>query len=235
MPAHAVCPTLSTMCSELLSGRPRAGSGADDVRYVRLLAADPVLRSIARVQGRPDPFAWFVAGGAGATNFAAMVLHIGSQQISTRAALAVFDRIQDAAGGRIDPARVDGLGPDRLRCLGLSRAKAAAIVGLARMHLDGTLDLDGLDDLDDARVVHALTAARGVGLWTAQMFLIHQLRRPDVLPAGDLGIRRAVQRCWSRPALPPIEEVRQRGERWSPDRTYAAALLWASLRGGPDH
>jgi 3-methyladenine DNA glycosylase/8-oxoguanine DNA glycosylase len=147
----------------------------------------------------------------------------------------VFDRIQDAAGGRIDPARVDGLGPDRLRSLGLSRAKAAAIVGLARMHLDGTLVLDGLDDLDDAQVVHALTAARGVGLWTAQMFLIHQLRRPDVLPAGDLGIRRAVQRCWSRPALPSIEEVRQRGERWSPDRTYAAALLWASLRGGPDH
>jgi 3-methyladenine DNA glycosylase/8-oxoguanine DNA glycosylase len=163
MPAHVVCPTLSTMCSELLSGRPRPESGFDDDRYVRLLAVDPVLRSIARVQGRPDPFAWFVAGGAGATNFAAMVLHIGSQQISTRAALAVFDRIQDAAGGRT------------------------------------------------------------------------QLRRPDVLPAGDLGIRRAVQRCWSRPALPPIEEVRQMGERWSPDRTYAAALLWASLRGGPDH
>ncbi len=163
MPAHVVCPTLSTMCSELLSGRPRAESGFDDDRYVRLLAVDPVLRSIARVQGRPDPFAWFVAGGAGATNFAAMVLHIGSQQISTRAALAGFDRSQDAAGGR------------------------------------------------------------------------NQLRRPDVLPAGDLGIRRAVQRCWSRPALPPIEEVRQMGERWSPDRTYAAALLWASLRGGPDH
>ena len=84
---------MSTMCSELLSGRPRAESGVDDDRYVRLLAVDPVLRSIARV---------------------------------------------------------DGLGPDRLRSLGLSRANAAAIVGLARTHLDGTLDLDGLDDLDDA-------------------------------------------------------------------------------------
>src|SRR3954451_11308555 len=177
MPAHVVCPTLSTMCSELLSGRPRAESGVDDDRYVRLLAVDPVLRSISRV---------------------------------------------------------DGLGPDRLRSLGLSRAKAAAIVGLARMHLDGTLDLDGLDDLDDAQVVHALTAARGVGLWTAQMFLIHQLRRSDVLPAGDLGIRQAVRAAWALPALPRIEEVRQRGERWSPYRTYAAALLWASLRSGPD-
>jgi 3-methyladenine DNA glycosylase/8-oxoguanine DNA glycosylase len=97
MPAHVVCPTLSTMCSELLSGRPRAEGRFDDDRYVRLLAVDPV------------------------------------------------------------------------------------------------------------------------GLWTAQMFLIHQLRRSDVLPAGDLGIRRAVQRCWS------------------PDRTYAAALPWASLRAGPGH
>lgn len=235
MPAHVMCPTLSTMCSELLPGRSRAGSRLDDDRYERLLAVDPVLRSIARVRGRPDPFAWFVAGGAGATNFAAMVLHIGSQQISTEAALVVFGRIRDAAGGQIDPARVDGLGPDRLRSLGLSRAKAIAIIGLARMHLDGTLDLDGLDDLDDVQVVQALTAARGVGLWTAQMFLIHQLRRPDVLPAGDLGIRQAVRNCWSWPALPRIEEVRQLGERWSPFRTYAAALLWASLQGGPDH
>jgi DNA-3-methyladenine glycosylase II len=201
--------------------------------YPCLSAVDPVLGSIARTRGRPDPFVWF-AGGTGLTNFAAMVLHIGSQQISTAAALAVFGRVRDAAGGRIDPASVDALGPDRLRSLGLSSAKAAAIAGLARMHRDGTLDTDALDDLDDAAVVRALTAARGVGLWTAQMFLIHQLRRPDVLPAGDLGIRQAVRGAWALPALPRIEEVRQRGERWSPYRTYAAALLWASLRSGPD-
>jgi DNA-3-methyladenine glycosylase II len=223
------------MCSELLSDRSCAGGRLDDDGYERLLAVDPVLRSIALVAGRPDPFVWFPAGGAGLTNFAAMVLHIGSQQISTKAALAVFGRVQEAAGGRIDPSRVDGLGPDRLRSLGLSRAKAVAIAGLARMHLDRTLDLDGLDDLDDEQAIRALTAARGVGLWTAQMFLIHQLRRPDVLPAGDLGIRQAVRRGWSWPALPRIEDVRQMGERWSPYRTYAAALLWASLRGGPDH
>jgi 3-methyladenine DNA glycosylase/8-oxoguanine DNA glycosylase len=203
--------------------------------YDRLLAADPLLRSIARTRGRPDPFVWAAAGGADLTNFAAMVLHVAGQQISTRAALAVFGRVRDAAGGRLDPAHVDALGPDRLRDLGLSHAKAVAVAGLARMHLDGTLDTDALDDLDDAAVIRVLTAARGVGLWTAQMFLIHQLRRPDVLPAGDLGIRQAVQRCWSEPALPRVEEVQQRGQRWSPDRTYAAALLWASLRDGPAH
>jgi DNA-3-methyladenine glycosylase II len=202
--------------------------------YERLLAVDPVLSSIARVHGCPDPFVWFAGGGADLTNFAAMVLHIGSQQISTAAALAVFGRVWDAAGGWIDPASVAALGPDRLRNLGLSSAKAVAIAGLARMHLDGTLDTDALDAIDDAAVVEALTAARGVGLWTAQMFLIHQLRRPDVLPAGDLGIRQAVRTAWALPAVPRIEEVRERGERWSPYRTYAAALLWASLRSGPD-
>ena len=202
--------------------------------YERLLAVDPVLSSIARVDGRPDLFVWFAGGGADLTNFAAMVLHIGSQQISTAAALAVFRRVWEAAGGRIDPASVAALGPDPLRGLGLSSAKAVAIAGLARMHLDGTLDTDALDGLDDATVVETLTAARGVGLWTAQMFLIHQLRRPDVLPAGDLGIRQAVRTAWALPALPRIEEVRERGERWSPYRTYAAALLWASLRSGPD-
>jgi DNA-3-methyladenine glycosylase II len=216
------------------SGRSRTGGRPQDGPYEHLLSADPVLCAIARVHGHPDPFVWFAGGGADLTNFAAMVLHIGSQQISTAAALAVFGRVRDAAGGRIDPASVDALGPDRLRSLGLSSAKAAAITGLARMHRDGTLDTDALDDLDDAAVVRALTAARGIGLWTAQMFLIHQLRRPDVLPAGDLGIRQAVRAAWALPALPRIDEVRQRGERWSPYRTYAAALLWASLRSGPD-
>jgi DNA-3-methyladenine glycosylase II len=221
--------TLQGVSSDLLPGCYPPDDRVDGDPYERLLAVDPVLRSIAAVVGRPDPFDWFAAGGTDLTNFAAMVLHIGSQQISTRAALAVFGRVWDAAGGRIDPRSIDGLGPGRLRALGLSGAKAVAIAGLARMHVDGTLDTDRLDGLEDDQVIRALTAARGVGLWTAQMFLIHQLRRPDVLPAGDLGIRQAVRRAWSWPALPRIEQVRQLGERWSPDRSYAAALLWASL------
>ncbi len=126
-----------------------------------------------------------------------------------------------------------GLGPDRLRELGLSHAKATAIDGLAQRHRAGTLDTDDLDGLSDEQVVAALTATNGIGLWTAQMFLIHQLRRPDVLPAGDLGIRQAVERAWTLPELPTISEVREIGERWSPQRTYAAALLWTSLRPVP--
>ena len=98
------------------------------------------------------------------------------------------------------------------------------------MHLAGVLDTEHLDGLSDDQAMAALTAARGIGPWTAQMFLIHQLHRPDVLPAGDLGIRQAVGRAWGLSALPSIDEVREFGERWSPQRTCASALLWASLR-----
>jgi DNA-3-methyladenine glycosylase II len=122
------------------------------------------------------------------------------------------------------------LSSEELRALGLSHAKSLAVAGLAQLHLSGALDTDRLDGLGDEQAMAALTAARGIGPWTAQMFLIHQLRRPDVLPAGDLGIRQAVERAWDLPAVPSIDEVRQFGERWSPQRTCASALLWASLR-----
>ena len=96
------------------------------------------------------------------------------------------------------------------------------------------MDTDRLAGASDDEVTAALTAARGVGPWTAQMFLIHQLRRPDVLPAGDLGIRHAVAAGWQwqeqGSALPSAAEVAQLGRGWRPYRTYAAALLWASLR-----
>ncbi|MDD7918771.1 hypothetical protein [Actinomycetospora callitridis] len=96
------------------------------------------------------------------------------------------------------------------------------------------MDTDRLDDIGDDDVTAALTAARGVGPWTAQMFLIHQLRRPDVLPAGDLGIRHAVAAGWpgqgQGSGLPSPAEVTQLGRAWRPYRTFAAAPLWASLR-----
>lgn len=198
--------------------------------YDHLVAVDPVLREIARRRGRPDPFVWFAVQGVATSDFAALVLHVTSQQISTAVALTLFHRVERATDGRLDPRRVAALGPERLHELGLSRAKASAIVGLAEMHLAGTLDVTQLDVLGDDAAVAALTSARGVGPWTAQMFLIHQLRRPDVLPAGDLGIRHAVRTCWSLPELPQVAEVQELGRRWAPYRTYAAALLWASLQ-----
>jgi len=206
--------------------------------YGHLADRDAVLADLVRRHGRPDPFVWSPAYDAARTNFASLVLHVISQQISTVVAVQLFRRVEGAAGGTLDPEGVVGLGAERLRGLGLSRAKAATVVGVGERHLAGTLDTDRLADVADDDVMAALTAARGVGPWTAQMFLIHQLRRPDVLPAGDLGIRHAVAAGWPRQGqssgLPSAAEVTQLGRRWRPYRTYAAALLWASLRAAAE-
>jgi DNA-3-methyladenine glycosylase II len=204
-------------------------AAALDEAYEDLFRREPSFREVADAHGRPDPFVWAAGGAAGTSRFAALVLHVVAQQISTTVALVLFDRVRSAAGGRVEPGAVAALGTERLHALGLSRAKAASVVDLAERHLSGALDTDDLDGLDDEAAVAALTSAKGVGPWTTQMFLIHQLRRPDVLPAGDLGIRRAVQVLRRSPGTPSTEEVGALGRRWAPWRTYAAALLWASL------
>ena len=200
--------------------------------YDQLLGQDPVLRKISAAYGRPDPFAWDDGGRTTGSKFAAMLLHIVSQQISTKVAFALFDRIHEAAGGTAEPLAIVALGPERIHALGVSRAKASYVVGLAQMQLSGVLDVNQLDELNDEDAVRTLTAARGVGQWTAEMFLIAQLHREDILPAGDLGIRHAVMAAGAFPALPTIDEVRAFGAAWTPLRTYAATLLWASLRPG---
>ena len=201
--------------------------------YDVLAAGNPVLRDVVARHGRPDPFHWPVLAAAGSDRFAGLVLHIVSQQISTTAALAIFARIEAAASSLPTPDAVTALGLDGLRGCGLSYAKAASLLDVSRRVRDGSLVLDRLDAVSDEQALAQLTAARGIGPWTAQMFLIHQLRRPDVLPAGDLGIRHAVQAQWRQDALPEAQQVAELGVAWSPYRTYAAALLWASLRPAP--
>ncbi len=208
------------------------GRSEQSAAYAALLGRDPVLAGLAERHGRPDPFAW-PNDRTGNSNFAALLYGIAGQQISTAAALAIYNRLRAAVGGGTpDPDGILALGPARLRSVGLSRAKVAYMTDLAEKQGSGALDVDNLEGLDDARAVAALTAVRGIGQWSAEMFLILQLHRPDVLPAGDLGIRRAVEHAWHRPELPTIKDVRQRGESWAPQRTYAAALLWASLARG---
>ena len=191
----------------------------------RELSRDPVLRKLIRAVGEPDPFVWPDGGRTGGDNFAALVLHIVGQQISTAVAFTLFDRIRDALGELPSPAGILALGPDKLRGFGLSRAKASYLAALA----ESPLDIYHMDHLTDAEAVTALTAIRGLGPWTAEMFLVHQLHRTDVLPAGDVGIRRAIERAWRLDALPSVPATRQRAAAWSPNRTFAAALLWASL------
>lgn len=159
-----------------------------------------------------------------------MALHIIGQQISATVAFIVFDRIAAATGAIPAPDGVIRLGAERLRECGLSRAKAAYVLDLAERQASGLIDIENMAPLDDGEVIVALTAVRGVGLWSAQTFLIHQLHRPDVLPAGDGGIRRAIRETWKLRELPAVGEVRDMAAEWAPYRSYAAALLWRSLR-----
>jgi DNA-3-methyladenine glycosylase II len=199
--------------------------------YVYLGLRDPVLAHLTARWGRPDPFAWPAVGRRLAgSNLAALALHIVGQQISTAAALTIYDRVRVAAGvDTLTAPALAALTVDRLREAGLSRAKALALSELAHAQVEGRIDLEHMDHLSDAQAFDALVALRGVGPWSAQVFLISQLHRPDVLPSADVGLRVAVQRQWRLPDRPAAREVEERGRPWSPYRTYAAALLWASL------
>jgi DNA-3-methyladenine glycosylase II len=124
--------------------------------------------------------------------------------------------------------------PHALRAAaGLSRAKVAFLRSLAEHVISGELELDRLEELGDDEVLAELTAVKGIGAWSAHMFLIFQLERPDVLAAGDLGIRRAVERAYALPALPSPAEVEAIAEAWRPHRSAACRLLWRSLDNLP--
>jgi DNA-3-methyladenine glycosylase II len=197
--------------------------------YRHLVHVEPLFESVLDTYGEVDPFVWHDGGRTGSSNFAAMVLHIAGQQISMRVAFAVFDRIAALTGGVPEPRVVASLDFDELRGAGLSNAKTRYIQALAQTQAMGLIDLETMDNLTDAEAMAHLVAQPGIGVWSAEMFLIHQLHRPDVLPAGDIGIRRGIQKMWSLPEAPAIRDTITRGEAWSPYRSYAAALLWRSL------
>jgi DNA-3-methyladenine glycosylase II len=116
---------------------------------------------------------------------------------------------------------------------GLSRAKTAFLRSLAEHVTSGALEIERLDDLPDAEVIAELVAVKGIGEWSAHMFLMFQLERPDVLAVGDLGIRRAVERAYGLDALPTAPELTALGEPWRPYRTIACRILWRSLDNAP--
>jgi DNA-3-methyladenine glycosylase II len=198
--------------------------------YRDLARRESVFARLITGYGRPDPFEWHDGGRTGSSQFAAMLLHIVGQQTSAVAAFAIYDRISAATGGIPAPAGVLGLGQGRLRACGLSAARAGYALNLAEAQTTGAIDIEHFDTLGDSDAIAALTAVRGIGTWSAETFLIHNLHRPDVLPAGDLGIRRAVQAQWHLDKLPSPREVRSRASAWAPWRSYAAAMLWRSLR-----
>ncbi len=168
-------------------------------------------------------------------HYGALVRTIAGQQLSVLAARAIYGRLTDRFEGRPPtPQEILDDEPEELRAAaGLSRAKVTYLRSLAEHVISGELELERLDELSDEDVISELTAVKGLGLWSAQMFLMFHLDRPDVLPVGDLGIRRAIERAYGLEELPEAAEIEQIAEPWRPHRTLACRYLWRSLQNEP--
>jgi len=166
--------------------------------------------------------------------YGALLRAIVGQQLSTKAARTIYLRVLDLFGGTTpSPERLLEADEADLRSAGLSGRKTEYVRDLAAHVLSGELELDRLDQLDDERVVEEIVAVRGLGQWTAEMFLIFHLERPDVLSGGDLGIRKAVQIEYGLEEMPPPRQVLEIGEPWRPHRSLASLYLWESLAAVP--
>ena len=166
--------------------------------------------------------------------YGALVRSIVGQQLSTKAARSIYERLTGLFGGRTPtPAELLAADPEEVRSVGLSRPKVAYLRSLAEHVESGELELASLSELSDDEVSAQLTAVKGLGQWTADMFLIFHLGRPDVLPVGDLGIRRAVERAYDLPEIPDAARLTEIGEPWRPNRSLASLYLWRSLDNEP--
>lgn len=193
-----------------------------------LARRDPVIRDLMRRYG-----ACGLADSQHADAFKALVHAIMAQQLSTRAAATIAARFDALFGGFPTPEQVAAMPDERLRGVGLSGQKIGYLRDLCRQIADGTLPLYALDRMADEEVVAALTRVKGIGRWTAEMFLMFRLHRPDVLPVGDLGIVRAVQKAYRLRKLPTPDRLVRLGEAWRPYRSVACWYLWASLENTP--
>jgi DNA-3-methyladenine glycosylase II len=165
-------------------------------------------------------------------SFETLVKSIVYQQLSGRVASVIFARLASAAGGKLTPASILKLRPARMRAAGLSAQKTAYIRDLARHTRDGHLVFEDLQQLSDEAVIETLTIVKGIGVWTAHMFLIFALRRPDVLPTGDLGIRAAIRKAYGLAELPKPAEMQNLAQSWRPYCSVASWYLWRSLEAG---
>jgi DNA-3-methyladenine glycosylase II len=164
-------------------------------------------------------------------DFETLVKSIVYQQLSGRVASVIFGRLTAAVGGRLTPENVLKLRPSRMRTLGLSTQKTAYIRDLARHTRAGTVVFHELREVPDDEVIRRLTIVKGIGVWTAHMFLIFALRRHDILPTGDLGVRSAMRKAYGMTELPTPAEMEAIAGRWRPYCSVASWYLWRSLEG----
>jgi len=164
--------------------------------------------------------------------FGTLVTSIVNQQLSGRVADVILGRlIAMLPGGKVTPEAILKLTPVRMRKAGLSKQKTAYIRDLARKTLKGHVKFETLPDLPDAEVIEHLTQVKGIGVWTAHMFLIFALRRPDILATGDLGVRNAIRKAYQLEELPRPEQIEEIAVTWRPYSSVAMWYLWRSLEG----
>ncbi len=197
-----------------------------------LMKADKKLAKLMRERGPIDPAT--DRRGSRRDAYETLTIAIVGQQLSTKAAASIWEKVRELFGGKTPTAKqLLAAEPQALRDAGLSWSKVAYVRDLAERVRDGDLDLKRLPELADEDVIAELTEIKGVGPWTAEMFLIFHLGRPDVLSTGDLGIRRAIQTSYGLDELPGPEEMERIAEAWRPHRTLACLYLWRSLDNAP--
>lgn len=205
---------------------------ADDARVRRLLVSnDPRLAPIVRQVGRcrlPDSRTHHP--------FLSLVRALTSQQLSTKAAATIFGRVVDLVGGpeHLTPANLLTVDPARLRAAGLSGQKVSYVRDLAARVDDGRLELHGLQSRTDDEVLEAITAVKGFGRWSAEMFLMFQLNRADIFPVGDLGIVKGMQILLGMKRRPAPVTMLRAAEAWRPYRSVAAWYLWRLVELSPE-
>ena len=193
-----------------------------------LKKSDPVL---ARVIGRVGAYKIQYRD----PSFETLVRSIVYQQLSGKVAKVIFDRLVDAVPGKkITPAGILKLTPARMRKCGLSKQKTAYIRDLAKKTARGAVKFEGLAVLSDEAVIESLTQVKGIGVWTAHMFLMFALQRHDVLPTGDLGIRTAIRKVYGLDDLPHPKQIEEIAIAWRPYCSVASWYLWRSLEGSAE-
>ncbi len=192
---------------------------------VELAERHPVMARLLQHHGPPRPG----PGAAPAARFEALASSIAYQQLAGKAAASIWARVVTAVGDPFTPEAVLTAGPERLRAQGLSNAKVAALLDLAEKTVDGTLRFDRIARLQDDEVIEHLTVVRGIGPWTAQMFLMFDLRRLDVWPVGDYGVRAGFAKAFDLDPMPTEKEMGPLGEPFAPYRSIVAWWCWREV------
>lgn len=189
---------------------------------LHLKKCDPVLRAIIK---RVGPFRMEY----GVPEFSSLAEAIVYQQLNGKAAVTIFNRFAALAGQPLTPAGILKLSDEQMRSVGLSKQKSAYLKDLAAKTAAGLLDFSKLPKLSDEEVIDHLTQVKGIGIWTAHMFLIFALRRPNVLPTGDYGVQMAVKKYYKKRKLPKPKDMEKIARAWEPYRSVACWYMWRSL------